>query len=1065
MPPARRADPGPSEAAAPGGVVPRVYTIAPEVPFLDALAAGVLALHGEAPEALSRVEILLPTRRAARALAEAFLRATGGKALLLPRIAPLGDIDEDGPAAAAAADLALPPAMPPLRLQALLARLVLGMGGANGAPTAADQAFRLAGELALLLDEAASEGVDLARRLPRLVPDEYAYHWQETLRFLALVTEHAPRLLAEAGMIGAAARRDALLRARAAAWEAAPPAHAVIAAGSTGTVPATAELLRVIARLPRGAVILPGLDRAMPEPIWAAMDDAHPQAALRRLLARLGIARAAVADWPHASRPARPAAALRTRLIALALRPAGANREADPGADPGAEPGAEPGGAANGLAEWLEPHTAVAADAGGCRGLWRLDAATQQEEAGAIALLLREALEEKGRTAALVTPDRALARRVVAELSRFGLAVDDSGGEPLADTPPATFLRLAGAMLAEDFAPVPLLAALKHPLASGGDAPARFRAGVRALERAVLRGARPPPGLGALRTALAARTGLPETERKPAADMLARLDAALRPAAPLRAATPVLPTVLLAAHLACAEALAATDAAPGAARLWAGEAGEALAARLNEAAEALAALGPVAPRDWPALFAALLEGAVLRRRASARERSGHPRLAILGTLEARLLAADTILLAGLNETVWPPATDPGPWLSRPMRLALGLPAPERRIGQAAHDFAQMAAVGETVVLTRSAYRDGAPAVPSRWLVRLDAFLKGQGRADGLPRPLAPLAWTRGLNSAARYRPEPPPAPAPAPGLRPRSLSVTQIETWRRDPYAVYARHILRLKALDPLDAEAGPAEFGMMVHEAMAGYLAEVAEKGAPADPLPVLLRHGESALAAVPALGALAAFWWPRFAVLAAWMAEQERARRPGLRASVAEVEGAMTLSGLPGGPFCITARADRIDTLADGTIAIIDYKTGAPPRKDEIERGFAPQLTLEALIAAQGGFAPKVAAGRVVDLAYWQMSGGGETPARIVQPFKTPEALAAVAGEALAGMRAWIAAFDDPAAPYRPRPYPDMAPRYSDYAHLARVAEWSAGGAGEEDGGEGGGDAGGGADGGGGA
>jgi len=575
-----------------------LFAIPPEVPFLDAVAAAWLEQAGDAPERLAAGLILLPTRRAARALAEAFLRASGGRPLLLPRITAIGALDEAPLVLAGALDL--PPAVEPARRLAVLTRLILALDGRFGAPRSADRAWPLAAALADLLDEAAREGVDLAARLPGAAAPEYADHWQRTLDFLRIVTRAWPAWLAEEGLMDPVGRQIALLQAQADAWERHPPEEPVWVAGAAAAIPAVARLLRVVARMPCGRVILPALDAETPEDI--ALDPSHPAAGTRRLLAGLGARIGDVRPWPGR---AAPVFGERAAALWRAMLPASR------------------------LGDWRQP-VPLRID-----GLARLDAADQQEEAAAIALILRDALETPGKRAALVTPDRGLAGRVAAELLRYGVVADDSAGENLADTPPAVFLRLLAAAIVAQLAPVPLLALLKHPLAAAGMAPAETRAAARALELACLRGPRPIEGLPGLRLAA-------EHAANPAARRLVRrFEACIAPLlrvagavleGPARAAAGlrVLPAALMAGLIAAAEALAATDAEPGTQRLWALEEGEALAALLADVQASLPVLPEQAPDCLPGLLDAVLEGAVVRSRRALRGRDGaeHPRVFI-----------------------------------------------------------------------------------------------------------------------------------------------------------------------------------------------------------------------------------------------------------------------------------------------------------------------------------------------------------------------------------------------------------------------------------------------------
>jgi ATP-dependent helicase/nuclease subunit B len=968
----------------------RLATIPADVPFLDTLAARWLADHGA--DALARGLILLPTRRAARALAEAFLRAGGGRAMLLPRIAALGAPDEAPLALSGALDL--PPAVDPQERLGALASLVMKLPAALGGAGTADRALLLARELAALMDEAERAEIALPAALAQAAEAAHAEHWQATLRFLEIVTRAWPDFLAASGLMNPAARQVALLRAQALAWAENPPAEPVWVAGTTAGIAAVAGLLRVVAGLPQGLVVLPGLDLDLAEPAWEAVDDAHPQAGLKRLLTGLGATRGDVARWDGAV-VAPPG---RVPMLARALLPATA------------------------LAAWRVPGAVETA------GLTRLEAADEQEEAVAIALILRDALATPGTRAALVTPDRALAGRVCAELLRWGVVADDSAGEKLADSPPAVFLRLLAEAVASRLAPVTLLALLKHPLAAAGGSPAACRAAARGLETAALRGPKPAPGLAGLR---ARAEGAPAAAR----DLLDAVEICLEPLLRAHAAAAAAPDALLAALIEAAEALAATDDTPGPARLWAQEEGEALAVLLAGARPALLRLPDQPPSVLAGLLDALLEGAVVRSRRALRGRAGseHPRVFIWGLLEARLQSADVMVLGGLVEGVWPPATDPGPWMSRPMRARAGLPGTEEAVGQAAHDFFLAACAAPRVVLSCSRRRDGAPAVPARWLTRIEACLRGHGMA--LPRHPA-AAWAGLLDQpAGAPAPVPPPAPRPPVELRPRRLSVTDIETWLADPYAIYARHILGLKALKPLEEATDAADYGSLVHQGMRLFLDDVGAAWPPDGP-ERLRRAMERALAEAGLRQALQEWWRPRLHRIADWVAQREGERRRALPELIrGEVRGQWSLP-VPRG-FLLVGRADRIERRADGNLAILDYKTGLPPSDKDVESGFRPQLPLEAAMAGAGAFGPELA-GATAELVYWHLTGGF-IPADQRTIFRADPtriaAAVATAGDKLAEL---IARFDDPARAYLSQPHPGRAPRFSDYAQLARVAEW---------------------------
>ncbi len=990
-----------------------LFSLPADTPFLDALAAAWLADAAGEPTRIAEGLILLPTRRAARALADAFLRQSAGRPLLLPRIIAFGALDEAPLALAGALDLA--PAVPPMLRLAHLTRLILALDGASGAPRSAERAWPLAVELAALMDEAEREGVDLAAALPRATEGQFARHWQQTLEFLAIVTSAWPRWLAANALMNPSARGVALIEAQAEAWRRAAPETPIWAAGSAGGIPAVARLLGVVARLPRGRVVLPGFDGDVPVENGAVFPpETHPAAGMHRLLAAIGATPGDVRPWgespwgesPWGGEPRKTARAGlapgRAAILARALLPAGA------------------------LDRWREGSVPD------IPGITRLEAADEHQEAQAIALILRGALERPegrpGARAALVTPDRDLALRVAAELARYGVIVDDSAGEALGETPPSVFLRLLASAWAEDLAPVPLLALLKHPYAAAGLATDAARDLARRLELAALRGPRPPGGIVGLRRVLAE-----VAEREALEDFITRIAEALAPLSRLAAGVePVPAETLLTALIEAGEALAATDAEAGAARLWAFEEGGALAELLAEALAALAVLPPLPAASLPGLLDALLAGAVVRSRRALRGRAGteHPRVFIWGLLEARRQSAELIVLGGLAEGVWPPSVDPGPWLSRPMRAALGLPSPEAAIGQSAHDFVMAACAAPEVVLSCPRRRERAPVVPARWLTRLDAMLE-----PPLARHPA-AAWAAAIDQPeGKPRPVPPPAPRPPANLRPRRLTVTEIETLFADPYAIYARHILRLTPLAPLDPPIGRADFGVIVHRALRRFCDRLAALPDAATMAATLDNELETALLQAAIRPALAAWWRPRLRRIAHWVAGWEAARGQAQHRA-AERAGEWLLP--VAGGFTLAGRADRIERHEDGGIVLIDFKTGTVPRESEVAEGTAPQLPLEAAMAEAGAFGDEFRA-PAVSLLYLHLTGG-VTPGAEHALFAGDHAtLGQIIAATKTRLLSVLETFADDATPYRATPSPPgRASWRSDYAALARQSEW---------------------------
>ncbi len=965
-----------------------VFTIPPHEAFVDCLARGVMADAGVDPLALASITILLPTRRSCRSLREAFLRLSNGKPLLLPRLIPLSDLDEEDTlfsGFAASTEIGIPPAIAPLRRQLMLTALIQ-----KAQAQSPEQAVQLAAELAKLLDEVQTERLNFDR-LKNLVDGDYAEHWKTTLQFLELITNAWPKILAEANALDPAAQRNAVFAAQNAAWEKAGAGGRVIAAGSTGSIPATADLLATIARMPGGCVVLPGLDTWLDDEAWDALDATHPQRGLKALLARFDITRGDVKRWPAANE-----AVGRAAFVSEVMRPA----------------------------DTTDAWRNIAFTSDAVSGLTRLDCASPREEAEAIALIMRESLEVEHRTCALVTPDRALAHRVAGELNRWHINIDDSAGQPLEQTPPGAFLQLLAVAAADSFSPVATLALCKHPLAAAGIDPIEFRRFTRLAERHLLRGPRPPAGFAGL-------SQLAETLEEPRQDVerwIARLESCCGEFAALMVSPGVTAAELLAAHMNAAEVLAGTHDTPGPLRLWSNEAGETAATFVSELAQGVHVLAPMSPGTYPAFFSALMSTRVVRPRYGR-----HPRLSILGPLEARLQRFDVLILGSLNEGTWPANAPADPWMSRPMRARFGLRSPEERVGLAAHDIAQ-ALCAPRVVMTRAAKVGGTPTVPSRWLRRLDRVIASARLALPVEKD-AWLPWTKELTKPAHIAAITPPAPKPPVAARPRRLSVTEIEKWMRDPYSIYAKHILKLEPLDPLEQDVSAADYGSLVHKALQNFIEVYPSGDLPFDALEKLYAHGRSVFDTLALRPAVMAFWWPRFERIAAWFITYEQSRRAALSGSFVEKRGEMKLTG-PGGAFTLIAKADRIDRLRDSSLVIIDYKTGTPPREAEVAAGYAPQLPLEAAMALNGVFAD-VPAGTVSALSFWHLhgrkDGGNDVPIKAD--------VGALAAEAAAGLTHLIATFDDKATPYEARPNPDIAPTYSDYLHLARVKEWSAG------------------------
>ncbi|TDT88810.1 DNA helicase/exodeoxyribonuclease V subunit B [Azorhizobium sp. AG788] len=1013
----------------------RVFTIPSSAPFLKTLAHALLDGHlvpGFAPRgdplALASATIYLPTRRAGRLFADAMLEAVGGEAVLLPRIVPLGDVDEDALAFSEEAALLAPPqAVAGVHRRIALAGLVarwrdaLAEGEGQAMVAAGPAAtMALADELGRLFDQMTTAGIAWSR-LDDLVPEEHDAYFEISLQFLRIARQAWGAHLEEMGLVDPAERRDALVGAeerRLAALGAG--AGPVIAAGSTGSLPTTARLLKAIASLPQGAVVLPGLDLHMEETAFQLLTaDAtsapdHPQFGLAKLLGTLGLERRDVTTL------ATPAPWGREALLSEALRQ---SETAEQWAT---------------LSERL-PDAVRAQALAEVRVVKALD---PREEALAVALELRDALTKPDMRAALVTHDRDLARRVAAELERFGIAIDDSAGVPLGETQPARLARLVAKTVAEGCAPVPLFALLSQPGLSLDLAPEVLAEAVAALELIALRGPRPRSGAAGLAAAVAAFDAAKVHERDPrrrvgedrqalAADLVARLVTALEPLSALAEAGKVPLADLVAAHITTIESLTAPLDPDAEEPAW---------ASLAEALIDIRDGAPAGPAMTLAAYADAISALLADRVVRPRQR-GEERIRILGPLEARLVAVDRVVLGGLVEGSWPPETRTDPWLSRPMRAELGLDQPERRIGLAAHDFAQAFGARE-VVLTYPDKVGGTQSVPSRFLQRLSTVAGEDLWQAAIARGEAWRQAAARLDDGPRVPRAAQPAPKPPRELRPKKLSVTEVETFLRDPYSIFARHVLALQPLEALDAAPGGAERGSALHDALGAFAKDYPED-LPPDAHAQLLAYGRRAFEKLEVFPAEHAIWWARFERVAAFVVEFERERRASLKRVVAETGGGLPIRLLHS-DFQLTGRADRIEIRTDGELNILDYKTGTAPSAKQ-GATFSPQLPLEAAMAARGGFRD-VPAANVANFLYVELKGGA-VAGREKPGVDEKSSAMAMAEDALERLRELLLAFENEEQGYRALAAPQWRGRFGPYDHLARVREWALG---AEEGGE---------------
>lgn len=941
-----------------------VFHLPPGVDFAGETVRGLEArMQDAAPEDWARVEIWANSPRMARLLRAGF---ETGPARLIPRLRLLSTITLPG----------LPAPVPPLRRRLDLARLVSALIAREPELAPRENAFALADSLAALLDEMQGEGVR-GDEIAALDVSDLSGHWERALRFVAIARDYA----ASSGADPEGLRRRAVLTL-AERWQETPPEHPVIVAGSTGSRGTTALFMAAVAALPQGAVILPGFEATTP---WDDLSDPatgedHPQFRFRRFADMLGIDPAAIPAWTDTA-PARPA---RNALVSLALRPA-------PVTD-----------------RWIAEGPSLGPLAQATAGVTLLEAPSPRIEAEAIALRLRHAVSE-GREAVLISPDRMLTRQVTAALDRWEITPDDSAGMPLALSPPGRLLRLVADLAAAPVTGAALMALLKHPLTHMGAGRGDHLLASHMLELHLRRHGPAFPDGAALRMLgstpwhewlAGILDDLPALDERPLADHVAR-------------------------HIALAERITAGSAARRG-TLWDESAGRAARDCVTDLAAQADAGGMMEARDYAVLFSDVIAAGQVRERDT-----GHPLVRILGPREARECTAELVILAGLNEGVWPASPTADPWLNRAMRLQAGLLLPERQVGLSAHDFQQAAAAPE-VWLTRSVRSDEAETVASRWLARLTNLLSGLPEQGG-PKALAAMKaegarWIAGAESLSvpetTMDPEPRPSPAPPPGHRPKRLSVTGIETLLRDPYAVYAERVLRLRPLDPLSPAPDALMRGTILHRVFERLLREGFDPDRP-DAAQNLIDMASRVLEEECPWPLMRRLWRARVARIADWFTAGERERLAKATPHLFEQRGEVEIADTG---VTLSVKADRIDLTAEGAAVIYDYKTGTPPTEKQ-QALFSKQLLLTAALIEQGGITglgPVTVAGAA-------FIGLGATPRVVPAPLAEhpPD-------EVRAGLATLLRAWADPVRGYTARMAMMREGDFGPYDHLSRFGEW---------------------------
>lgn len=988
-----------------------IFYIPAGMAFSHSLADQILKEASQAPETLPRTLIFMPTRRACRILQESFTELSKDKPILLPRIQPIGDLDEEDLSFTLTHNFryadSLPAAMPGLQRQMILAHILQ----AKDPLSSPEQSLSLAQALGRLMDQIYTENLSL-KNIEKLVPSIFAEHWQITIDFLKILSEHWPKILKEKNQIDESDHRNLSILTLAQAWEKNPPDFPVIAAGSTGSIPATAILLSVIANLPKGKVVLPGFDPDLDEKSWNTLDETHPQYGFKLLLKRIECERTDIKPWPNTALSTKLLA--RQTLIREVMRPSATS-------DLWTK-----------IKSNQEKYTAIKS---AFEDLSLINCKNENEEASCVSVIIREALEKPDQKICVITPDRNLAARIQSACKRWDLDIDDSAGKSLERTSLGQFLILVYNVFESDFSPLNLLALLKHKYCYLGLNTHEKSQAIEALDLS-LRGLKPAKGLNAIAHRINHTADISEQSKTKALELINLVSNAFRPLIDFKATSF---DAYIRAHLETSEYCAVNNNENNKNTLWQTPEGKTAAEfftglfKLND----LNMLDHLNLKDhYKSLFLYLIKNISVRPAFGT-----HPRVQILGQMEARLIDADLVVLCGLNEGIWPPDSDADPWMSRPMRKAFGLPSLERKIGLAAHDFVQ-AFCAPKVIITRSEKSRGTLTVPARWLQRLSAVLQAcELPKDLLLSDMPLLDWAHALDYQSPSPRATRPMPCPPLDKRPQRLSVTRIEKWMKDPYTIYAQSILKLEKLRPLEQNIDAALYGDILHDILEKFSTSYPAT-LPDNVQKELIIIAQTTINSLECDEEIWQFWWPKFLKIINWLEHHEQQWRQTTKLLATEAYGTMNIDS-SGQSFELYGYADRIDVNDHGGAIIIDYKSAGTFSPNSVYSAHSPQLPLEALILKAGGF-KNLSALKPVSLQYWVLNGSGEG-AKLIEVHEDLETLLE---ETYNGLLELIKHYQNPLTPYICLPRSDTAPRFNDYEHLARIQEWAA--AGEDEGGE---------------
>lgn len=975
-----------------------IFNISPLYPFLDVLVQFVIDSAHKQNINIANDIILLPTRRACRALKDVFAKLSAGNSLL-PKILPLGDIDEDGFAFLDYQNdnldlMDLPPAIPDIERNLILSSLIK-----KKSPSLNDeQAFSLAVDLAHLMDVVEMEMLDF-KNLQYIVPENLSLYWQENLEFLQIITDWYPQILKERGYLNPVDRKIKLIYKQVEVWQKYPIKGRIFACGSTASLVPISYMITSISNMENGYVVLPHLDKILSDEDFYNVGQNHPQYGMKNLLIKMKVKREEVIDLKPLN-PIKNIADKDREILSSFIM------------------------LNSSLSQTWQNMPKLNNDV--LNGVEKLSLNNDADETLAIAFTIRKMIEENKKTL-LITPNRNIAKAVASELKRWNIDVDDSAGTGASEIPTGNYFILLINAIVDNFAPIPLLSILKHSLSHFNMDKVYLDSLVDNFEQFILRENFLLTDIDLIISKCEEFSFINNKfDINPILNILYYIKKSLSSFLNLfNEDGKAFLFDMLTEHIKLVENFVQNNQKEPdfyLNALYKGDLNSQFSEGLRNLLDSLYKLkgddiSKMTLKSYRDFIANYLFNLKLRPVIQS-----HPLIAIMNSIEARLLNADVFILAGLNENTFPSVSADDPWMSRPMKAEFKLPLPERKIGLSSHDFVEFFCK-KNVILTRSQKSDGLNTIESRWLQKLDAIIKISNINFSSNNDI--LNWiqvfTKPLCDVQKCK-----RPMPCPPLyaRPKELWATSIEKLYRDPYIIFARYILNLKKLKDINADTLPADFGDIVHAC----LEEFKNKNLSSiDELKQIFIRKSLAFHNIDIID----FWFKQFDDIAKNFIDYENNIKDSVKQSFTELEGSLKITDF----FTLKAKADRIDILNDNNAVVMDYKTGYAPSDKEVLSGYAPQLPLEALILNNNGFNIKNA--KTSSMLYLKLSS--KDGKYITNIDKNIDEILDNTYKSLIEI---VSKFYDENTPYISRPNPnklgDMIKKYSDYNHLARVKEW---------------------------